>query len=216
MRPSPNRDGRKYYILTDMKLRRSKKPLLAVDYDGTLLPTYEAIVEWSDETYGTHFSPFKRKDWPDHWMHDVWGSYPAIRAAHFDRDFRKTGHAPVEESQGSIKRLCKKYDIVVISSGTVIQRKIKRRWLKTNFPQIKKVIFIDEKGRYANKSLACTALGVTAIVEDRYDYAAECSKAGIPAIILDRYEWSRGPKTTNITRVLSWTEAEKHIFTLPK
>lgn len=191
-----------------LNLFKRRRAVVAIDFDGTLLPTYEQIARWHDDVYGTEFSPFDASRWPDQRLVSLWGDDATAKAA----QFYKTGFAyrsrPIDGAREALAEFANKVDFVVISSGSKAEQHKKKRWLARFFPEIKHIGFIADG---ETKRILCRKFGATIIVEDRYDYASDCARGGVDAIILERYRWGKGPDAPRIHNASDWTEISELI-----
>lgn len=195
-------------MLNPFKRRRA---VVALDFDGTLLPTYEQIALWHDNTYGTNFSPFDAARWPDQRLVSLWGYNATAKAQQFYNDgFAYRAH-PIENSSETVAALAKDVNFVVITSGSKTEQHKKKLWLKRYFPVVKHVGFIADG---ETKLTLCRKFNVGIIIEDRYDYASGCAQGGVNAIILARYRWSKGPDAPRINFAEDWAEVPEMIRSL--
>ena len=113
-------------MLNPFKRRRA---VVALDFDGTLLPTYEQIAQWHDETFATSFSPFDASRWPDQRLVSLWGDDATAKA----QQFYKAGFAyrarPIDGAQDAVASLENEVNFVVITSGSKTEQRKKKRWL---------------------------------------------------------------------------------------
>ncbi|KAI9487609.1 MAG: hypothetical protein EXX96DRAFT_553951 [Benjaminiella poitrasii] len=183
---------------------KEARKVIAVDLDQTLAHTLESLVDWHNDTYGTHLSVTDFNTY-DYWK--VWGgtreeSYMKIRnfydSEYFDqiqpiRDFALEG----------LKMLKRRhFSLVIITSRQQFIAEKTKRFVDKHYPGIFESIYFcnldlsdTEQLDYVSKpkSVICQEIGVDVLIDDSLEHALDCSSLGIEVLLYDRngeYSWN--------------------------
>jgi hypothetical protein len=182
-----------------------QRPVIAVDFDGTLVDSYSAMREWHNRENETQLPPASA--WPSVWLQDVWGGSAdeaGEKVRKFHRQFDLQSHSPVDGAVDAMSELATRYDLYVVTANSHYPDGAIPNWLTMNFPGLLKgVSFTDlfpgPGGN--NKARTMQALRARLIIEDRADVAWEIEDADLLAVVVDRYVWSLGDNSERVLHV---------------
>lgn len=187
-----------------------KRIKIAIDLDDTLVSTVDLLVKemFKDKSFPAFRGYHSIKDFS---FDEEMALYRYIRTTVNKQEISK--FKPIPGCISIVKELAKTCDLYLVTARTKNVKKHTRDWITHHFPgMFKKIIF----GRYRKegdfkktKGEICKELGISLIIDDRYDYCLDCHKHGIKAILFNykgNYVWSKGklPKAIKIAK--DWKE----------
>ncbi|HSX02052.1 MAG TPA: hypothetical protein VLI05_01925 [Candidatus Saccharimonadia bacterium] len=180
--------------------------VVALDYDDTLSQTSLAKVRWA------HNAQFNLAAYPSPLLEQLWTAAAPEAAFYADPRAGLAHCEVVEGALAAVQQLARVAKIVVITAGYDEHYVPKQVWLARHFPGLIHEMVFLKPGE--TKAEHCRRLGVSVIIEDRYDYAAGCAQAGIEAILVKRYSWSNGPALPHLQIVDDWPAATRKALEL--
>jgi 5'(3')-deoxyribonucleotidase len=197
-----------------------KKPTIAVDIDDVLAANAEGFVKFSNERWGTHLTVDDfTENWAEMWQveHDEW-----IARRHQVIDSRvHLTYRSFDEALPVLKRLAKKYKLVIVSSRSKQISKDTTEWIERYFGDVFSEIHyakiwddmdqpIDEKIKLTKKDVL-QQVGADYLIDDQIKHCVAAAEAGIKALLFGDYAWN---KLTNlpdgVTRVKDWAGVEEY------
>ena len=131
---------------------------------------------------------------------------------------KELGH--VEAARLVLKKLAKKYKLVIITSRRSVIKDVTIQWDNKHYPGI----FPDEAINFAGmwdditeqsinitKSGVATKLGVDFLIDDQLKHCISAAEHGIKALLMGDCKWNQCdnlPK--DVTRVENWAEVERY------
>jgi 5'(3')-deoxyribonucleotidase len=194
------------------------KKIIAVDIDDVLAAQAESLVAFSNEQWGTNLTV---DDYDEHWgamwqiEHDL--EETERRAyQYFDSGaFRQFRHHP--EAKPVLKRLAKKYRLVVVTSRRRRMLKETTDWINQYFPGFFDEIHYagiwddtKEHRHNATKADLCKDLGVDYLIDDQLKHCLTAADQGITVLLFGNYKWNQADQIPeNVTRVADWGAVER-------
>jgi uncharacterized HAD superfamily protein len=207
------------------------KPILAVDIDEVLASLADAMVRFSNDTYGTNLSV----------ENITMMNYEGILGISSREEIEKRTDAfynspyftekllPVDAEAFTYLRLLKeKYELHIVTARNSKVEMLTRTWISKHYPGIfsdfhfgnyfmtaEEVAERLARGalhiaRKRSKAEICKTIGARLLIDDHFDYAIDCAKSNIPVILFGNYTWNRGmidPEHAGyITRLSRWSE----------
>ncbi|MFA5746416.1 MAG: NIF family HAD-type phosphatase [Candidatus Pacearchaeota archaeon] len=192
-----------------------KKIKIAIDLDDTLVSTVNLLVKemLKDRSFPAFRGYHSIKDFS---FDEEMALYKYIRTTVNKQDIKK--FKPIPGCVSVVKELSKTYDLYLVTARTKNVKKHTRDWISHHFPNcFKKIIFgqyLKEGEFKKTKGEICKELGISLIIDDRYDYCLDCHKHGIRAIVFDykgNYVWSKGKLPKEIKIIKNWKEVSEII-----
>ena len=184
--------------------------IIAIDLDDVLAKSLPSFIDFHNRNYKTNL---KIDDFKKFFLAEIIAlsrEEEMKRVELFDesRDFDEI--PPMEGAQEAVSKLGKTHELVIVTSRPQKQERRTLDWVKKNFPEIRKVLFIRQEysGHSKTKAEVCTEIGAEVLIEDKPDYAEQCVEKGIKVLLFD-YPYNRSTEHKNITRVKSWKEVER-------
>ena len=187
--------------------------IIAIDLDDILASTLERFIQFHNEKFSTNLTI---NDFTSYELQNIEGisnKEEAKRLKLFDNSKYFDTISPLKGSQTSISQLSKNHDIIVITARTRSVAKKTTAWIKKNFPEIKRVVFISEGYKHycKMKSEVCKKVGAEVIIEDKKVFVEDCVSAGIKVFMFN-YPWNKEIEDHPlIVRVNSWEEVVNKI-----
>lgn len=198
---------------------RSQHLRVAVDVDevlGSFLSSLNAFIAEQ------HFLKYDISEYHVYDFMKIWGC-SQVEAndrvhAFFESEHFKDGIVPIPGAQGSLLRLAKFCDLVIVTSRQHVIRTQTLDWIERHYPGIFSDVYFGNhfalEGEARPKSEICRSIGAEILIDDNPRYAVECAHQDIEVLLFDHnygYPWSKtvdGPVHALITRVQSWQEVE--------
>lgn len=187
-----------------------KRIRIGIDLDDTLVPTVELLIKemLKDRKYPAFRGYHSIKDFT---FEEEMALYRYIRTTINKQDV--TEFKPMPGAVYAIRKLAKDFDLYLITARTKSAKKTTRIWIKHHFPtEFRNIIFgqYRKEGDFKKtKGQICKELGISLIIDDRYDYALDCHNHGIKTIVLDynnSYPWSKGKLPKDMKKAKNWKE----------
>jgi len=188
---------------------------IAVDIDDVLAANAEGFTKFSNERWGTELAP---GDYTEHWA-ELW-------KVDFDEVDRRreviigeklfTRHRFFDDAKPVLKKLTKKYKLVIVSSrGRSIQSDT-IDWLNKEFKDIFSEIHFAQiwdqplhvlERLELTKTEICREVGADYLIDDQPKHCIAAAGAGITSLLFGDYKWNRTIKLeTNMVRTKNWQE----------
>lgn len=183
----------------------NQKQNLFIDYDGTIVNTIKAIVSMYDEDF-KYYSNYKKVNWEEieTWnFSELAAATPEYINTYFNqqRFFDRVEFMP--DAENILRKLSKKYNIIIVSHGFPPNLKAKEIWVKEHMSYAK-FIGVNMK-KYNDKSNVDMKNGV--FIDDRQDNL-ETSNAKIKICFGKLYFWN-SKITPDIFNCFTWKEVEE-------
>ncbi len=189
----------------------TSRPVLAIDFDDTLVFHAENVVKHYNETHNGHITladtyVAEKFGNPRHgWNHNRAEALEWIKVYLHTESALTT--PPVKDALAVLERLKERYKLHVVSGRDPSWDTATQPWLDQFMPGI----FTDV--HYAGdtrKSVVCHQIGATAIVDDSPVYLADCVAAGIHGIVFGDYPWNNDERLpAGVTRASNWLAVEE-------
>lgn len=173
-----------------------KKPVIAVDVDEVLLPLHRHFLDHHNAVYGTDFvypDPLGR-----YLLQEFTGEDGAVVIEKLQKFYAsgETRHLqPLPGAVKAIKRLSKRYDLVIISNQQQFQGEYTKVVLREQFDEIFREVYFTASPipghRPELKSELCKRVGARYLIDDALKNALHCAAEGIEVILFGDYYWNR-------------------------
>lgn len=187
------------------------KPVLAVDFDDTVVSHIDTLVDSYNQSHEDHIT-----------VHDVhfaqkvgapksgWHGNRA-EALKWIADYMATDHAlqtpPVAAAVEVLTRLKERYRLMIVTGREQSWQPQTEEWINRFMPNL-----FDEV-HYAGdirKSVICNQIGAKTIIDDSPVYLADCIAAGIRGIAFGDYGWNQDAELPEgAERAKTWNEVEE-------
>ncbi len=140
------------------------KVKLYIDVDNTIIPTNEILPMMYEEITSIKPSAYKTKDWNCRDVFDNPDKEIIHKLFEMERFFELA--RPYKRCLRTVFNLSKYYDIYFVSVGSVENLRLKREWLKENFPFVpeENFILLEQIGKAHSIDKSCCVGGV--IIDD--------------------------------------------------
>jgi 5'(3')-deoxyribonucleotidase len=175
-----------------------KKPVIAVDCDEVLLPLHEPLLMYHNKVYGTNFvhPDTQGRYYLEHFTGEPYDQVLVKLKTYVDTPaFIEL--QPIPGAIKAIKKLSKKYNLIVITARQDFMEEVTRRTLETHFgSSFDDIHFTAYKGggKHATKLDLCQQHKVNYLIDDNAHTISEVAEAGINGILFGEYEWNRLPE----------------------
>ncbi|ORX56737.1 hypothetical protein DM01DRAFT_1334298 [Hesseltinella vesiculosa] len=208
---------------------REPPKTIAVNLDGTLCHTLEALLHWHNETFHTHYE-LQDMTTADLWK--VWGGSQEDACQKIRQFYQSdyfTNIRPINDfALEALKMLKKrKFHLVIITSRQQFIAEETKRFVDKHYPGIFESIYFcnlglseSEQLEFISKSKAafCQDIGVDVLIDNQLEHASECASFGIEVLLYDRlgkYRWNQHPCSQPLTRVKTWRDIIHQHFPRP-
>lgn len=193
------------------------KEVLALDIDDVVVKHVEALVRWSNTTYGTSLTI---EDYTQVW-HELWNMHDEEEIERRKREFFTdeifAEFEVVEGAAEAIAELSKTREIVGVTARRDYLRSVTEQALETIAPgAVSDVILATyhRGGQRFTRSKAdiCLGIGATHLIDDHLHHCLAVSKVGLNAILFGDYPWNRmeGELPESIVRARDWKDVLDH------
>lgn len=200
-----------------MPMKSKNRQTIAIDLDDVLALNAQEFVNFSNKTWGTNLTV---EDFQED-FNKMWGipnDEIDSRMHHYIAEEVAAGYAHFEDALPVLKKLAKKYDLVVVTSRRKLLLELTAKWVERYFPGIFKDIhhsgFFDElkDGSYhMNKAQICQDIGADYLIDDQLKHCFAVADAGIQALLFGEYSWNKADKLPErVIRVQNWQEIESY------
>jgi len=194
-----------------------KKPIVAIDIDDVLADNAGGLVAWSNARWGMNLT---MDDYDEHWGRMWRTDDPEVverRALEYHDSGAFGQYAHFAEALPVLKRLAKRYRLVIVTSRRSILKPETQGWLDRHFAGVFREVHFagiyDNKaqGRHAaTKTALCRKIGAAYLIDDQPKHCVDAAKAGITALLFGDYAWNRSEKLPEgVVRVRDWVSVEK-------
>jgi|SRR3989344_4580873 len=191
------------------------KPTIAVDIDEVLVPYAEGLVEYHNNKYGTRvrFEDVLHHNFDEFW--EVSHEEYLRRAWQYIIENHKTA-APIKGAKETMKRLHKRYKILLITFRSAPLKEATLYWLDKHFEgYFDEPVFLGDKqgtgAHVATKAEICNKIGAEWLIDDHLAPILEASGAGIKGILFGNYPWNQAELLPEgVTRVKNWQEVQEY------
>ncbi|MEK7621393.1 MAG: hypothetical protein AAB395_03500 [Patescibacteria group bacterium] len=194
----------------------SSREVIAVDIDDVLAANAVGFVEFSNKKWGTNLVP---NDYHDHWA-ELWGveNHEAVVRADTlvtDRVFRQYNH--LEDALPVLKKLTRKYDLIVVTARRVVAKKDTEDWINEYFEGIFKEIHfagiwdeVNDHSIQKGKGEILRDIGVHYLIDDQVKHCKTAAEHGIQTLLFGNYTWNKVDNLpVNINKVADWKQVEE-------
>lgn len=168
------------YVLT-----KHNKIVVAVDIDEVLGQFLNSLIQFHNDTYGTHL---KLSDFHSYEFHEIWGGTPEEASAKIRQFFISDYFADIPTIPHAYEILQELqswniFDFVIVTSRQTIIEKATRQWIDKHFPGIFSEMrfgnIYGAVGKKFTKPEMCKELRAEILIDDSLKYGRECSRQGI-------------------------------------
>jgi 5'(3')-deoxyribonucleotidase len=191
------------------------KPTLAIDIDEVLFPYVQEFVLHHNDKYATdllpvHFTSYR--------FEDIIEGIDQAEAIQRVYEFCDVDHVliePITDAQEGVKRLSKKYDLVLLTARHPRFQNNTRRWLERYFPGgFVDLVMIgfeyDPTVEPRTKASVCKDINAVALVDDSPKYVTQATDVGIRGILFGDYPWNQVELAPGVIRVKGWLDLAEH------
>jgi uncharacterized HAD superfamily protein len=190
-------------------MAKISKPIIAVDVDEVLVPHFQDLIDWYNDTYGTKLVM------ADNHPTDTtnWGTKSVEEAVRRVHNFYETGvfkqAVPFAEAKAAVRKLAERYKLVVVTARDTILEEATRQWLSEHFEEFfAEAHFTAQyslEGKSRSKADVCVESGASYLVDDDLSNILKASALGVKGILFADYPWSQADELpANVTRCLDW------------
>lgn len=193
------------------------KPIIAIDIDDVLADSATGFVEFSNKRWGTNLKP---DDYDEHWTL-LWGvdqEEAEERAVEVHNSKMTTNFLHKEEALPVLKKLAKKYELVITTSRRRQLESETIAWLEKHYNGI----FLDihfagiwdtkNVGRHTQTKLdLCLEVGAQYLIDDQPKHCIAVAGVGIQALLFGNYGWNKNIVLPGgVTRAKNWKDVEEY------
>lgn len=183
----------------------AERPRIALDFDDTLMPTREAIIDLLNAMHGTNVDAAECREF---FLQKQWNlareQFLDFFAANQEQIHVRPPFEGVKETLAAWGRVA---DLYVITGRPEAWKGSAERWLAREKIAVEGVWYTEQN---RNKADWVKARGMRFIVEDRVDFSMQVADAGVPVILLDR-PYNREIVHPIIYRVADWRAAREKV-----
>lgn len=197
----------------------NNKPIIAVDIDDVLKESSQAIVEYSNEKWGTNLTI---EDYTENWG-EAWG----VDADEYARRAREIHSSkvlvigqPFNETRRVLKRLSQDYRLVITTSREMVISTDTQEWIEQNFEGIFTDIHFAGiwDGKRSGAAIAAKAtkasllkkIGANYLIDDQVKHCFAAANEGIVSLLFGNYAWNRHVEVPDhVFRVEDWKAVEE-------
>ncbi len=194
------------------------KTIIAVDIDEVLSPFMPGLVDWHNMHYGTSF---QISDFSNYNLDLTLGGTreEAIQKCgeyFLNRDPKIT--LPLAHAQRVLTRLKQDYQLIIVTSRTLLQKDHTETWLLEHLPDTFSQVVMcnhwtNDKKNLIKKSKACLNVGAKYLIDDLPHYIEDAVAAGISGLLFGEYPWNQQISVNSqICRVTDWIAVEKYFY----
>lgn len=193
------------------------KKIIAVDIDDVLAHHAEAMVAYSNRTFGPGHS---YDTYTEHWS-VFWGvdkDETSRRALEYHLTDDMIGYKARDHAKEVLLELKKNYDLVVVTARRQEVVSVTKEWLDTWFPDIFDSIYhvgiwdvIRDDSHVLTKADMCAELGVSYLIDDQIKHCNGAADIGVEAILFGDYPWQLDVLHENVHRCHDW-QAVRRFF----
>ena len=174
------------------------KPIIAVDIDDVLAVHAEAMVAYSNLTFGTSLT---LDDYSEHWsqMWQIDHEETSRRSDEYHNTDDMKYYKHHEDAVGVLKRLAKDYKLIIVTARRKQVTELTKAWIEKHFKGVFEAIYhasiwdttITSDSFTATKADLCHELGVSYLIDDQSKHCNAVQEKGIQAIMFGDYPWNR-------------------------
>lgn len=187
------------------------KPIVAIDFDDTLVSNVKGMVDEYNRTHDdfitVHDIHFAQKVGnPEHgWNHSRKEAEEWI--FNYLSTERAITNPPIEGAKQTLTRLKQRCRLMVVTGRSQECAPFTQPWLDRFLPDTFETVNYAGDRR---KSVVCSEIGATTIIDDSPVYLADCISAGIRGIAFGDYEWNADPYLPQgAVRAATWAKVEE-------
>lgn len=193
------------------------KKVIAVDLDDVLSDTVPKFLEFSNKQWGMHLTI---DDYDEHLarMWKVEDHEAEKRIMEYHESGVSENYKHDEVAVGVLRKLSKKYELVITTSRRRQLEPMTRAWLEKHYNGIfSDVKFAgiwdsDDRANRMNmtKAALCQEINASFLIDDQPKHCKAAAEVGIEALLFGLYPWNKDVKLgKSITRTESWLEVEE-------
>lgn len=191
--------------------------IIAVDIDDVLSAYGDALIKFSNDRWGTNLSAEDiHEDWARMWQIDHQTMQTRAEALHNEL-FKSLAHN--EEAKPVLKKLSKKYELVIATSRQSKLLGDTKEWIdkyyegifsKIHFAGIYDGEYHEHKHKMTKKGLM-SEIGADYLIDDQPKHCIAAAEAGVKSLLFGDYPWNRIDKVPKgVERVKTWDEVAKY------
>jgi 5'(3')-deoxyribonucleotidase len=191
------------------------KPIIAVDIDDVLAHHAEAIVAYSNKTFGPgHSLDNYTEHWAAFWNVDLQETQKRAHEYHLTDDM--AGYRAHDTAFDVLEKLKKNYRLIIVTARRQQVVSITKDWIKKYFPGVFDDIYhigiwdvIKDDSHQLTKADLCVELGVSYLIDDQIKHCNAAAAAGIEAVLFGDYPWQGDEVNTKVHRCHDWPAVER-------
>ena len=171
------------------------KQIIAVDIDDVLADSTESLRKEVNRSFGVDLQPEHYRVPGEYagYYDRVWAAYgvPTSLVELNPQMIKDQSHVePSSAARQVLRKLSKRYKIVVLTARNPNWRPATMRWIDEHFPEIfDAVIFSEDEPVHKTKGEICKDMRVSLLIDDNPKHARSALDCGIPAILFGSYGW---------------------------
>lgn len=193
------------------------KPIIAVDIDDVLAVHAEAMIAYSNRTFGLSLT---MEDYTEHWsqMWQIDHEETAKRSNEYHSTDDMSHYKHHEDAVEVLKHLARDYRLIIVTARRQQVTEITKVWIDKHFGGIFEAIHfadiwntITDTSFIATKADLCQELGVSYLIDDQSKHCNAVSEKGIQAIMFGNYPWNRNNEVNPaVVKCANWQEVETY------
>lgn len=192
------------------------KKVIAVDIDEVLFPLSPTFLDYHNTHHG---SAYTLDEMTTYHLEELTGetSEQMLEKIHayLDTHYFETGQ-PIAGALQSLRRLAKRYELVIITARDIHYRGKTEAWLEQHFgdlfSQVHYTHTLDEPHKEIEKYVLCRQAGAEVLIDDNLHHLTKAAAHGIDGILFGDYGWNRSADLPeNIVRCQDWQSVEIYL-----
>lgn len=195
----------------------TEKKIIAVDIDDVLAANAKGFTDFSNKRWGTNLKP---EDYHDHWAL-LWGldhKETVERADVYANEGVFKDYAHFEDALPVLKKISKKYKLIVVTARRVVAEKDTRDWIEQYFSNIFHEIYfagifdeVTDHFYQKTKGELIKELGASYLIDDQLKHCISAGEIGLEAVLFGNYSWNQAKSLpNNIYRASNWQQVSEY------
>ncbi len=188
------------------------KPIIAIDIDDVLAANAEGFVAFSNERWGTKLLPADYTEhWADVWQVDIGEANQRAMVLHDSGVIG--GYRHFDEALPVLTGLCKRYDLIAITSRRISIEKLTREWIDKHYEGIFSDIQfagifdgpISLDRLHRTKADLFVSNDVKYVIDDQLKHCLAAAELNINVVLFGEYPWNQIDELpAGVTRCKDW------------
>ena len=191
-----------------------KREVIAVDIDDVVSSQVDALIQFSNETFGTKLTRDDFMAPGEYWSYYkmIWGLGEEEGSKRFQTFLEHKiplKQSIDEQTVNALRELKKNYNLEVVTSRREEFKDGTIEWLAKAIPEVfNGVHFVylwDEPNEQATKAKVCREIGAGYLIDDNAEHCNIAAEAGVHSLLFGTYGWNIYQDLhPNVTRVEDW------------